>query len=98
MKTKEEIQAQIDALYSVAKQLPAFNAFGDSYCEAIAAMVDVLQKDIPEDEISHLYLKDEPNASDFTMNCAFQSRDWLDGRREDDLDLEFRETLASFGQ
>jgi len=98
MKTKLDIQAQIDALNAVSKKLPAFNPFGDSYFEAIAAMIDVLMKDTPGDDIPRLYLKEEANASDFTMNCAFQSRDWLDEVREDDLVLEFNEVLASFGQ
>lgn len=97
MKTQNEIQAQIDKLNAVMRKLPAMNAAGDSYPEALGAMVEVLQHNISEDDIPVKYLKAEPNASDYIMNCAFQSRDWLDGRRDEDLDMEFLEILQSYG-
>lgn len=80
MRTKEEVQRQIDGLLAERKTLPAESAFGDPNHEAIDAQVQVLM----ENETAETYA-DADEYQDYIYQQATEAEDWLNGDIDDDL-------------
>lgn len=93
MRSKIEIDDQVSRLNALKPTLPEFTLKGESYAAVIDAMIEVITCNVAEADIPERYLKQEMNAPDVTMNCAFSARDWLDGDYEGNLESEFSDVL-----
>ena len=93
MQSQQNILQQVANLNAIKLQLPQMTLRGERFSDAVEAMIEVIETDVQENDIPHLYLKQEINAPDFVMNCAFAARDWMDGNYDGDLVGEFADEL-----
>jgi len=81
MKTKKEIQKQIEGLEKIKPKVRETSAFGDNHHDAIDMQINVLKEDLSEDEIC------EGGEADNVRDAAISARQWLDGEYTDYDDL-----------
>ena len=77
MRTKEEIQHQIDGLKSKRKRLPEYSYFGSNNWAVIDTQLSILDG-------SKKY-KDFENAEDEIETAAYEANEWLTNSNTEDL-------------
>ena len=80
MKTKEQIDAEIEALRKMKPSVRRRSAFGDDHHHAIEAQISVLRETMSVDEIYDAY--GDEDAYEFEQNVldeAINAHDWMMG-------------------
>ena len=79
MKTREEVQKEIEALKAIRPKVRPHSMFGDDNLVALDAQVVVLEDDLDNDDIYKEFSQIE-----HTLSSALDARTWLDS--ESDVD------------
>lgn len=77
MRTKEEVDRQIDGLKKMKSTVPEFSKFGDNNWEKINAQLDVLE-DLKEPDDFYIGHND-------VYNAAVEAEEWMNGEDNEDL-------------
>jgi hypothetical protein len=84
MRTKKEIETQIEKLKIVREKVPPVTLFQESNLDAIDAMIHVLRDNMNEDNIAEMWDPDENGSSQRLWDNAMMAYRWLH-LEEDDL-------------
>ena len=83
MRTKEEIDNQIEVLLHTKTVTPHLSIFGEPNHVAIDAQVEILLLKISIDELALRYSEDDK--VDFILDYAERAQRWMDGEYNKDL-------------
>lgn len=78
-RTKKEIDKEVKWLNDNIQNIRKLTAFGDNNHEAIEAQIDVLTRNLSDDEI----YDNEGIWTEHTLDAALTARRWLDGDEDD---------------
>ena len=84
MKTKEQIQKEIEALKAVQPNVRPCSMFGDDNLGSVDAQIEVLLHDLDDDDIYDRY--DRTSSSEYILDAALQARQWIDDEEDDDCE------------
>ena len=84
MKTKEQIQKEIEALKAVRPNVCPTSVFGDDNLGSVDAQIDVLEGDMYDDDIYDTY--DRISSSEYILEAAICARQWMDDEEDDDCE------------
>ena len=101
MRTKEEIQDQLERLNAVKPKVPATTFFGDSNVAAIEAQIMVLENSYTEDDAYDVFGTDDegdPIDESHELTNALDASRWL-YEEDDDVDpaRDWEEVAGGFG-
>jgi len=84
MKSKEQIQTEIEALKTVRPNVRPRSAFGDDNLGSVDAQIEVLLHDLDNADIYERY--DHCDSSEYILESALAARQWIND--EEDPDCE----------
>lgn len=84
MKTKEQIQTEIEALKTVRPHVCPTSMFGDDNLGGVDAQIAVLESDWDDDDIYDRY--DRTSSSEYILDAALAARRWIDDEEDDDCE------------
>ena len=83
MKTRKQIQAEIDKLEDIKPTVLRTSFFGDNYHDAIDAQIEVLENDMDDDDIYNN--QDSEEWAQNVVDAALEARQWRDDESEKDF-------------
>ena len=84
MRTKEEIERQIEGLTKMKEWLPEYNMFGSPNHKRIDAQISILDESEKLDDIDEGDW-DQPDETNDIYRDAEEAKNWLDDKDYDDL-------------
>lgn len=84
MKTKEQIQKEIEALKTVRPNVRLTSMFGDDNLGSVDAQIIVLDEYLDEDDIAERF--DHAGSSEYILEAAICARQWMDDEEDDDCE------------
>lgn len=87
--TEKEVAEEIEVLRKIKPTVRKTSLFGDNHHHAINAQIEVLENDMPEDEIydhqegEEIYAEEE-EWRDNVVSAALDARRWLDGEEREE--------------